>query len=70
MTTKLKIYTNEDDALLFWSIPEPLSGCCLRLAGGLGALEQRGAKHAIRIPANDSLERERLAKGTTGERPT
>ena len=27
MTTKLKVYTNEDDALLFWSIPEPISGC-------------------------------------------
>jgi phosphatidylserine/phosphatidylglycerophosphate/cardiolipin synthase-like enzyme len=27
MTTKLKLYTNEDDALLFWSIPKPISGC-------------------------------------------
>jgi phosphatidylserine/phosphatidylglycerophosphate/cardiolipin synthase-like enzyme len=27
MTTKLKVYTNEDDALLFWSIPEPIEGC-------------------------------------------
>jgi PLD-like domain len=27
MTTKLKVYTNEDDALLFWSIPEPIAEC-------------------------------------------
>src|SRR5262245_46248483 len=27
MSTKLKVYANEDDALLFWSIPEPISGC-------------------------------------------
>ena len=27
MTTKLKVYTNEDDALLFWSIPKPIAGC-------------------------------------------
>jgi phosphatidylserine/phosphatidylglycerophosphate/cardiolipin synthase-like enzyme len=27
MTTKLKVYTNEDDALLFWSIPEPIEAC-------------------------------------------
>lgn len=27
MSTKLKVYTNEDDALLFWSIPEPIAGC-------------------------------------------
>lgn len=24
---KLRVYANEDDALLFWSIPEPLPGC-------------------------------------------
>jgi phosphatidylserine/phosphatidylglycerophosphate/cardiolipin synthase-like enzyme len=24
---KLKVYTNEDDALLFWSIPAPIPGC-------------------------------------------
>jgi len=27
MTTKLRVYTNEDDALLFWSIPEPITQC-------------------------------------------
>jgi phosphatidylserine/phosphatidylglycerophosphate/cardiolipin synthase-like enzyme len=27
MSTKLKVYTNEDDALLFWSIPGPIKGC-------------------------------------------
>lgn len=27
MSTKLKVYTNEDDALLFWSIPKPISEC-------------------------------------------
>lgn len=27
MSTKLRVYTNEDDALLFWSIPGPISGC-------------------------------------------
>jgi phosphatidylserine/phosphatidylglycerophosphate/cardiolipin synthase-like enzyme len=27
MPTKLKVYTNEDDALLFWSIPAPIDGC-------------------------------------------
>ena len=27
MTTKLKVYVNEDDALLFWSIPKPIPGC-------------------------------------------
>lgn len=27
MSTKLRVYTNEDDALLFWSIPAPVSGC-------------------------------------------
>jgi phosphatidylserine/phosphatidylglycerophosphate/cardiolipin synthase-like enzyme len=27
MPTKLKVYANEDDALLFWSIPEPIAGC-------------------------------------------
>ena len=27
MTTKLRVFTNEDDALLFWSIPEPIGGC-------------------------------------------
>ena len=27
MTTKLKVYANEDDALLFWSIPAPISEC-------------------------------------------
>src|SRR5262245_57570661 len=27
MATKLKVYTNEDDALLFWSISKPISGC-------------------------------------------
>lgn len=27
MPTKLKVYTNEDDALLFWSIPAPIKGC-------------------------------------------
>ncbi len=27
MSTKLKVYTNEDDALLFWSIPQPISEC-------------------------------------------
>jgi phosphatidylserine/phosphatidylglycerophosphate/cardiolipin synthase-like enzyme len=27
MSTKLKVYTNEDDALLFWSIPKPINEC-------------------------------------------
>lgn len=27
MPTKLKVYINEDDALLFWSIPEPIEQC-------------------------------------------
>jgi len=27
MSIKLKVYTNEDDALLFWSIPKPISEC-------------------------------------------
>jgi phosphatidylserine/phosphatidylglycerophosphate/cardiolipin synthase-like enzyme len=27
MTAKLKVYLNEDDALLFWSIPAPIAGC-------------------------------------------
>jgi len=27
MTTKLRVYTNEDDALLFWSIAEPIAQC-------------------------------------------
>src|SRR5262249_13069639 len=27
MPVKLKVYTNEDDALLFWSIVEPINGC-------------------------------------------
>jgi hypothetical protein len=27
MSTKLKIYTNEDDALLFWSIEKPIDHC-------------------------------------------
>jgi hypothetical protein len=27
MSTKLKVYINEDDALLFWSIPEPIPRC-------------------------------------------
>ena len=27
MSVKLKVYANEDDALLFWSIPEPISQC-------------------------------------------
>lgn len=25
--TKLKVYANEDDTLLFWSIPQPIPGC-------------------------------------------
>jgi len=27
MPTKLKVYTNEDDALLFWSILQPIPEC-------------------------------------------
>ncbi|PYQ27079.1 MAG: hypothetical protein DMF56_21190 [Acidobacteria bacterium] len=27
MSTTLKVYVNEDDALLFWSIPQPIPGC-------------------------------------------
>jgi phosphatidylserine/phosphatidylglycerophosphate/cardiolipin synthase-like enzyme len=27
MTTKLKVYTNEDDALLFWSVPKAIKHC-------------------------------------------
>jgi phosphatidylserine/phosphatidylglycerophosphate/cardiolipin synthase-like enzyme len=27
MSTKLKVYANEDDTLLFWSIPKPIPGC-------------------------------------------
>src|SRR5262245_39676799 len=27
MPTKLKVYANEDDALLFWSISAPIDGC-------------------------------------------
>jgi len=27
MSTKLRVYTNEDDALLFWSIPRPIAQC-------------------------------------------
>jgi hypothetical protein len=27
MSTLLKVYVNEDDALLFWSIPKPIPGC-------------------------------------------
>ena len=27
MSTKLKVYVNEDDALLFWSIPKPIPEC-------------------------------------------
>lgn len=27
MPTALKVYVNEDDALLFWSIPAPIAGC-------------------------------------------
>jgi phosphatidylserine/phosphatidylglycerophosphate/cardiolipin synthase-like enzyme len=27
MTTKLKVYANEDDALLYWSIPAPIAEC-------------------------------------------
>ncbi|HEY4594668.1 MAG TPA: phospholipase D-like domain-containing protein [Thermoanaerobaculia bacterium] len=27
MSTKLKVYADEDDTLLFWSIPQPIPGC-------------------------------------------
>jgi len=27
MPTKLKVYANEDDTLLFWSVPQPIPGC-------------------------------------------
>jgi phosphatidylserine/phosphatidylglycerophosphate/cardiolipin synthase-like enzyme len=27
MTVKLRVFTNEDDALLFWSIPDPIDEC-------------------------------------------
>src|SRR5262249_30118858 len=27
MPTRLKVYTNEDDDLLFWSIDAPIAGC-------------------------------------------
>ena len=27
MSVLLKVYCNEDDALLFWSIPAPIPGC-------------------------------------------
>jgi len=27
MPTALKVYVNEDDALLFWSVPAPIAGC-------------------------------------------
>ena len=27
MSTKLRVYVNEDDALLFWSISKPIPGC-------------------------------------------
>src|SRR5215471_1002630 len=27
MSTKLKVYSNEDDTLLFWSIPKPINEC-------------------------------------------
>ena len=27
MSTKMKVFTNEDDALLFWSISEPIDEC-------------------------------------------
>ena len=27
MPTTLKVYVNEDDALLFWSVPAPIAGC-------------------------------------------
>jgi phosphatidylserine/phosphatidylglycerophosphate/cardiolipin synthase-like enzyme len=27
MSVKLKVYANEDDALLFWSVPKPISKC-------------------------------------------
>ncbi len=27
MATKLKVYANEDDALLYWSVPAPIAGC-------------------------------------------
>jgi hypothetical protein len=53
MSTKLKVYTNEDDALLFWSVPNPIPEC-------------RGFAIQRRIKRNGKKETEDLLVNRTG----
>jgi phosphatidylserine/phosphatidylglycerophosphate/cardiolipin synthase-like enzyme len=53
MSTKLKVYTNEDDALLFWSVPKPIPEC-------------RGFAIQRRIKRNGKKETEDFLVNRTG----
>src|SRR6266853_899306 len=49
MPTKLKVYTNEDDALLFWSIAKPIKEC-----RGF-AIERKITRHGEAAETSDFL---------------
>ena len=75
MTTKLKVYVNEDDALLFWSVPKAIDEC-----RGFAIERQRSAKGKKQtqefLPNRTGFANEKVsaktvaAKGTAAIKPS
>jgi phosphatidylserine/phosphatidylglycerophosphate/cardiolipin synthase-like enzyme len=59
MTTKLRVYTNEDDALLFWSIAEPIAQC-RGFAIARRKKDLKGKKTEDFLPNRTGFENERV----------
>ncbi len=60
MPVKLKVYTNEDDALLFWSISEPIDAC-RGFAIARRKKDPKGKKTEDFLPNRTGFEHEEVA---------
>jgi phosphatidylserine/phosphatidylglycerophosphate/cardiolipin synthase-like enzyme len=68
VSTKLKVYVNEDDALLFWSIPAPIDGC-RGFAIERKRTDDKGKKTQEFLPNRTGFENEKApAKAVAGQK--
>lgn len=69
MTCKLKVYINEDDALLFWSVPAPIKAC-RGFAIERKMTDAKGKKSDGFLPNRVGFENEKIkAEAKEGQQP-
>jgi phosphatidylserine/phosphatidylglycerophosphate/cardiolipin synthase-like enzyme len=69
MSTKLKVYVNEDDALLFWSLSAPIAGC---RGFAIARRKQKDSKGDVVedfLPNRTGFENENVAAEPVEEQP-